>query len=547
MPTDGVIGPSPRRAVEKAFFSKVRATGRDFTQEIVEKFGHGGRLRPEVKDAAEEWATMCAAIAVSGGGESSFADSGGYPSPQQIARELEEAKGALEVLLQACAAKAPALVADPLSVLPLARLAVWVPQGQWVRGIEDWEGAEANANASTALRSLSAHLLETYDTPPVLHAALGFCGNEKAALVPEGAHRVSYAFTQALVAAGAGKPVREALNAAIGANVVSKSSYKVFVKEQARDSDGPLMALRRAQVAAQNAPDWVADAVCESKFGRRLLGGGSGRRAKEGEGERSATDGLPAGVNELVGLAFVDWVCKHAQALQEPAAVSTALDYALEMRASQDEGFSLAGRTPKTIAAGMEAYALTNTKFSTDEIFEPNPYGIRGLFIANATIPEGTVVQVPYDEPFNGGHGKYMLGAGSPEGRGVRACTVRVAEIGSLGELIREGNRLNNCLENRYDSQVKYVMRQRQRTSSFWSFTFTYAGAVEPTHVLLLEIWHLRQGHIVRQAEGPRPRTLPGPEAWYWMVKWCESQGVQWETWDVYSRVTAPIPKAPVL
>ena len=98
MPTDGVIGPSPRRAVEKAFLSKVRATDRDFTQKIVEKFGHGGRLRPEVKDAAEEWATMCSVIAVSGGGKSSFADSGGYPSPQQIARELEEAQGALEVL-----------------------------------------------------------------------------------------------------------------------------------------------------------------------------------------------------------------------------------------------------------------------------------------------------------------------------------------------------------------------------------------------------------------------------------------------------------------
>eukprot|EP00001_Collodictyon_triciliatum_P145148 25400_6 len=81
-------------------------------------------------------------------------------------------------------------------------------------------------------------------------------------------------------------------------------------------------------------------------------------------------------------------------------------------------------------------------------------------------------------------------------------------------------------------------MRARQRTSSFWSFTYTYEGASEATHILLLEIWHLRQGNIVRQAEGPRPRTLPGPEAWYYMVQWCEREKVTWETWDVYSRVS---------
>ena len=56
---------------------------------------------------------------------------------------------------------------------------------------------------------------------------------------------------------------------------------------------------------------------------------------------------------------------------------------------------------------------------------------------------------------------------------------VRVAEIGSLRRLILEGNKLNNCLENRYDSQVKYVMRARQRSSSFWSFTLTYDDVPE--------------------------------------------------------------------
>jgi hypothetical protein len=95
--------------------------------------------------------------------------------------------------------------------------------------------------------------------------------------------------------------------------------------------------------------------------------------------------------------------------------------------------------------------------------------------------------------------------------------------------------------------QVKYVMRARQRVSSFWSFTFTYPDSDTPTHALLAEVWHIRQGHIIRQAEGPRPRTLPGPEAWYWLQYWCDREGVELSTWDVYSRVVSPIPRPPVL
>ena len=128
---------------------------------------------------------------------------------------------------------------------------------------------------------------------------------------------------------------------------------------------------------------------------------------------------------------------------------------------------------------------------------------------------------------------------------------MRVAEVGSLRRLIREGRELNNCLEGRYDSQLKYVMRARQRSSSFWSFTITYddeeAAGKEPVYMLLAEVWHLRQGNIIRQAEGPRPRTLPGPEAWYWLEQWCEREGVDCSTWDVYSRVIAPIPPPPIL
>ena len=327
--------------------------------------------------------------------------------------------------------------------------------------------------------------------------------------------------------------------------VVSKAVAK-FLTAPSDDSDStdPLHALRRAQVAAQGAAAWVGDGVCRSKLGRRLLGSGD-------QTKPLASDGLPPGLSEPFGAAIIGWVCTHAEALAEPSEVAIAIDYALEVRGSQDSTYSLVGRTPKTVAAALEAYSLTSITFTNDEIFEPNPHGVKGLFMTNQTIPKDTVVRVPYDEPGNGGPGKYEMGEGSEEGRGARPCTIRVAEIGSLRRLILEGKQLNNCLETRYDSQVKYVMRARQRSSSFWSFTLTYDSddddAQEPTYMLLAEVWHLRQGNVIRQAEGPRPRTLPGPEAWYWLGKWCEREGIDLDTWDVYSRVEAPLPKPPVL
>eukprot|EP00962_Isochrysis_galbana_P058281 scaffold31266_cov118-Isochrysis_galbana.AAC.1 len=60
---------------------------------------------------------------------------------------------------------------------------------------------------------------------------------------------------------------------------------------------------------------------------------------------------------------------------------------------------------------------------------------------------------MPARPPIN----RYELGPGSPEGRGARPCTVRIAEVGSLLALIREGQQLNNCLENKYESQVRWV------------------------------------------------------------------------------------------
>ena len=207
-----------------------------------------------------------------------------------------------------------------------------------------------------------------------------------------------------------------------------------------------------------------------------------------------------------------------------------------------DDGYSAAGRTPKTVAEQMDAYALSSTVFDDDEAFLPNPRGIKPLFLEGAVIPRSNVT-VPYDEPYNFGHGPYELGPGTD--RGAAPKTVRVEEILSLKRLIYEGDQLDNCLEDRRSSQVKYVMRARQRVSSFWSFTLSDAAG-KLDHVLLLEVWHLRGQNIVRQAEGPRPRTLPSPEAWHWMKVWCEREGVDWQTWDIYSRLEQIYPVEPL-
>ena len=82
-------------------------------------------------------------------------------------------------------------------------------------------------------------------------------------------------------------------------------------------------------------------------------------------------------------------------------------------------------------------------------------------------------------------------------------------------------------------SQVKYVSRVRQRVSSFWSMTFVIGGEVH--FQCLVEIWHLRRGSIVHQAEGPRPRTIPTAMAWYFLEQWCEREGLDLTSWDCYS------------
>lgn len=477
---------------------------------------------------------MCAAIALSGAGRSSFAAQGGYPAPELIAAKAAAVRPLLDDLLEACAAKAPPLVATPRTVLTLARLAAWLPREAWVRPLAEWEGC-ADQSEWECLRSLEAHALERWPTPASLHGSLAFVGDERASGVPESAHRAAAAFFEVQVSAGAGAAsVRAALLAALGDGApISKAVAAAFCAEPeaATRPQDSLGALRRAQVAAQGGAAWVGDGVCSSVLGGTLLGD---------------ADGEAGGVCEAYGASLISWCVTHAAALSEPSEVSVAIDYALEMRRAEPR-YSLAGRTPKSVRSAMDAYARTTVTFDDDEVFQPNPRGLKGLFLVNATIPEGTRVYVPYDEPRNGGPGSYTLGLSSAEGRGARPATVRVSEIGSLRRLIYEGQQLNNCLQDRLDSQLKYVQRARQRVSSFWSFTLSYEGEAEPTYILLAEVWHLRSGNEIRQAEGPRPRTLPGPEAWYWLSRWCEQEGVDLSTWDVYSRVRAPIPRPPVL
>jgi len=199
----------------------------------------------------------------------------------------------------------------------------------------------------------------------------------------------------------------------------------------------------------------------------------------------------------------------------------------------------MAGRTVKRVLAALEQWAPSTIEFDNDEAFEPNPKGLAELFVEGATIPAGIRLHVPYDSADYGGHGVYALGG--PGERGSEPLTVRIAEIRSLKRLVYEGRQLGNCLEDKFDSQLKYIQRARQRVSSFWSLTYLRPGEAAPEHKALLEVWPLREGDIVRQAEGPRPRTIPSADAFYWLNVWCEANGVDLGTWDCYSRLETPI------
>mmetsp|Transcript_34530 Transcript_34530/g.72663 ORF Transcript_34530/g.72663 Transcript_34530/m.72663 type:complete len:517 (-) Transcript_34530:486-2036(-) len=421
----------------------------------------------------------------------------------QLQKRIQDVFPVLKDLVEA-SVRAPVLIDSTEAVLPLARLAAWVPREEWIRPLEKWEGSDSEST-DTALRSLIAHLLEQYEVAPSLrYAAMHTDGTP----CSEAAHRVAHTFVSVQSASGGGRAsvlnvLRETVSPAI-----TKKVAKLFVQSDVIRS--PLHGLRRAQVEAVGGElspsdlELVVEGVCTAGVGGRL---GS---AKEEEFTQSA----------------IQWICQNAATLREPSTVAHTLNYFLEMHRA-DDAFDVFGRTPKTVSAAIEAYEASSIEFDDDEAFQPNPRGIRPLFEMEAVIPPRTTLRVPYDRQV------YTLG-GRGEPGGTKA-TVRVAEILSLRRLLYEGKQLGNCLENKLSSQVKYISRARQRVSSFWSLTKQEPGDDAPKHLCLIEVWHLRDGNCIRQAEGPRPRTIPSAEAWYWLSVWCEREGVDLSTWDCYS------------
>jgi len=478
-----------------------------------------------LKGSAEQWLAMSCAISLSETQElQPFSVPQGWmgsmsPPPaqeytrEQLVEEIEKREPSLYELLDACAERAPSLCTRS-HMLPLARLAAWTDRDEWVRPLDEWTGdgfaglhewpeeseEEAEAREAAALRGLTAHLLEKWDVPQALDGALAYRDGPPTS---EAAHRIAKAFVAVHAVAGRGDSSVLNMLREVVAPDISKAAAKAFTRAPTDGAieDNPLQALRRAQVAGLGGEAWVGEAACESRLGRQIL--------RVGE------------PSEEFALVALDWVCRHQDQLAQERIAST-LDYLIEMRAI-DKEYTCVGRTPKTVRAALEAYAASTISFreEQDELFQPNPRGIKPLFELGAKIPRGTVVRVPYD-------GVYELEAGT------KPATVRVAEILSLRRLFYEGEQLFNCLEGNRRSQGKYLSRVRERVSSFWSLTKQEEGGpVE--HLCLIEVWHMGNGNEIRQAEGPRPRTIPGVEAWYWMDQWCKREGVDLSTWDCYS------------
>lgn len=517
-----------------------------------------------LQERADYWNAMCSAVALTREtGLQPFQNPTGWmgsvaPPPKQsfTPAELDEAidkqQPVLNSLLEAVVEKAPSLC-RPSALLPLARLAAWTDSEQWVRPLNDWAGEaktdvdnadDADEREAAALRSLAAHLLEKWDVPPALHGALTFVDGPPTS---EAAHRISLAFLEVHAAAGAGAAsVLAALRTAVSPTV-SKSAAKEFVKlgvvgtggevSKGDDDDAkeevvaaapmanPLHALRRAQVLSLGGESWVADAACESRLGGAIL------RTEGGEGEKEeAAASVGTGPSEEYALMCLDWIVRHQSQLDSPYVATSLLNFFFEMR-SIDPTYTCVGRTPKTVSAALEAYTATTVDFGSapDESFQPNPRGLKGLFQLQATIPAGTVVEVPYY--YNSGEEK-LGGKGQ---KGSSPAAIRIAEILSLQRLFYEGEMLDNCLQGARGSQAKYLSRARARVSSFWSLTKQEPGK-DVEYMCLIEVWHLGQGrNEIRQAEGPRPRTIPDAEAWYWMDKWCTQEGIDLSTWDCYS------------
>ena len=87
--------------------------------------------------------------------------------------------------------------------------------------------AAQEAREAAALRGLAAHLLEKWEVPEALHAALSFVDGPP---ISEAAHRASRAFLAVHAGAGSGAtPVLDGLRTHVSP-AISKAAAKAFVK-----------------------------------------------------------------------------------------------------------------------------------------------------------------------------------------------------------------------------------------------------------------------------------------------------------------------------
>lgn len=319
-------------------------------------------------------------------------------------------------------------------------------------------------------------------------------------------HRSSWAFTCVYAAAGRGDPVRDALRRFV-APFTTRKMTAALVELPERDLDlasgDPVRAVRCAQVAALGGGDRVKAAACASR----------------------AAASLGSGAEEVFLQDALQWACNQQDGFRSTQAMTAALDHVVEMH-TMDSSFTCAGKTAKSVARSRELYQITNMTFEEGEQFRINPEGIRGFFRERASVPIGAYISVPY-------YGETVVVSAS-SGL-LRPVTVRISEILSLKRLVYEGEQLGNCLKDDMFSQMKYVSRTRDQSSSFWSLTILRENSEVVEHQCLIEIWHLTTGNVVHQAEGQRPRTIPSVEAWYWLEQWCSAEGLDLSQWDCYA------------
>ncbi|KAK3273672.1 hypothetical protein CYMTET_18099 [Cymbomonas tetramitiformis] len=79
----------------------------------------------------------------------------------------------LKTLLRLLCVRAPQLLTATW-LLPVARLAAFIPQEEWERPLGEWEAPPVEDGGAAAMRSLQAHLVERFPAPRSLEVALSF-------------------------------------------------------------------------------------------------------------------------------------------------------------------------------------------------------------------------------------------------------------------------------------------------------------------------------------------------------------------------------------